>query len=58
MNEKIEQRMTALLVEYQTALKWTRDKLKEKEEECDRLQRIILHMTKNGEEEMPDAYDP
>ena len=58
MNEKIEQRMTALLGEYQAALKWTRDKLAEKEEECDRLQRIILHMTKNGEEENPDAYDP
>jgi cysteinyl-tRNA synthetase len=58
VNEKIEQRMTALLGEYQSALKWTRDKLKEKEEECDRLQRIILHMTKSGEEEMPDAYDP
>jgi cysteinyl-tRNA synthetase len=58
VNEKIEQRMTALLGEYQSALKWTRDKLKEKEEECDRLQRIILHMTKNGEEEKPDAYDP
>jgi cysteinyl-tRNA synthetase len=58
VNEKIEQRMTALLGEYQSALKWTRDKLKEKEEECDRLQRIILHMTKNGEEEKPDDYDP
>lgn len=58
MNEKIEQRMTALLVEYQTALKWAMGKLTEKEEECDRLQRIILHMTKNGEEENPDAYDP
>jgi hypothetical protein len=50
--------MTALLVEYQTALKWAMGKLTEKEEECDRLQRIILHMTKNGEEENPDAYDP
>lgn len=58
MNERIERRMTALLCEYQYALKRTMDKLKEKEEECDRLQCIILHMTKDGEEENPDAYDP
>lgn len=58
MDEKIEQKMKSLLGEYQYALKWTRDKLEEKEEECRRLRLIILHMTKNEEEEKPDDYDP
>lgn len=57
VNDKLEKSMTALLNEYQAALKWTRDKLEEKEEECDRLRLIILHMT-NKEGEKPDAYDP
>lgn len=56
MDEKIEQKMTALLGEYQAALKWTRDKLKEKEEECERLQFIIIHMTES-EERKEAAYD-
>lgn len=58
VNDKLEKSMTALLNEYQAALKWTRDKLEEKEEECRRLRLIILHITKNGEEEQADAYDP
>ena len=59
MEDKLEQRFSALLREYQTALKWARDKLKEKEDENQRLKQIILYMTELKEERRENnAYDP
>lgn len=59
MEDKLEQRFSALLHEYQTALKWARDKLKEKEDENRRLKQIILCMTELKEERRENnAYDP
>lgn len=60
MEDKLEQRFSALLHEYQTALKWARDTLKEKEEENRRLKLIILRMSEVAEERKEDAnaFDP
>lgn len=59
MEDKLEQRFSALLHEYQTALKWARDKLKEKEDENRRLKQIVLCMTESKEERRENnAYDP
>lgn len=59
MEDKLEQRFSALLHEYQTALKWARDKLKEKEDENRRLKQIIFCMTESKEERRENnAYDP
>lgn len=56
LDEQLEAKFRDLLAEYCKAIKWLREKLKEKEDENRRLNLIILKMTETEEE--PDGYDP
>lgn len=61
MDEKLEEKFRALIGEYASALKWTRGKLKEKEDECRRLKYIVLELTEahaEEEEESDAVFDP
>ncbi len=61
MDERLEEKFRALIAEYSNALKWTRGKLKEKEDECRRLKYIILELTEahaEEEEESDAVFDP
>lgn len=59
MDEELVKKWTELIKEYQRSLKWAREKLKEREDECRRLKLLILRMTENREEkEAADDFDP
>ena len=59
-DQKLEAKFRELLKEYAAALKWTREKLKETQSECQRLKLIIWKISEGYEEkeEMPDDFDP
>lgn len=59
-DKKLEEKFCALIGEYAKALRWTREKLRETQNECQRLKLIIWKMSEGYEpkEEMPDEFDP